>query len=135
MEVTYKDGPATMDLRNPEPWAEQEVPDYVLKQFFFLAVLEWQGDLDGMGRGVFLYWTPQGKIVDCAVVANCGGFPQAKAPASRALSERPHQVAPFRLGNQIHSVEDFFYWESEFVEKARHFARGGAHLKAKEEKA
>ena len=88
-----------------EDLAGEIVSNEVLQQYFWAAVLDFQGDLDAMGRGIYLYWDRGGNILDVAVVpVGRDGFPAMypvdPAPVSKILEREkiPHRVAPYRYG-------------------------------------
>ena len=96
------DGYALVSPEAQQALAREMVPDAVLQQYYYQAILDWRGDLDAMGRGIYLYWDAAGQIIDVAgVPIDDQGFPSAnRAPTARLLEDQgiPHQVAPYRLG-------------------------------------
>lgn len=85
--------------------ATELVPDTVIRQYFYQAILDSHGNLDAMGRGIYLYWDADGRIVDVATVPlDDTGYPSTEpAPTSHLLEEHaiPHQVAPYRQGGDL----------------------------------
>ena len=81
--------------------ATELVPDTVIRQYFYQAILDSHGNLDAMERGIYLYWDEEGRIVDVVTVAlNKPGYPADYAPHSQLLDRFAiaYVVAPYRQG-------------------------------------
>ena len=108
--------------------ARQTISAEVLQQYYWEAVLTFQGNLDAMGRGIYLYWNESGAIIDIATVPldECGDPPAGSAPVAHLLEEFkiPHAVAPYRYGGI-----DWMNWGEaqnmmqDVAEKARQWVR------------
>ena len=84
--------------------ATELVPDTVIRQYFYQAILDSSANLDAMGRGIYLYWDEEGRIVDVVTVAlNKPGYPADYAPHSQLLDRFAiaHQVTPYRQGGDL----------------------------------
>ena len=139
--MTYKDlmyeelakkhrfhGNALVPGKEKQALAYEVIDTAVIQQFFWSAILNFQGDLDAMGRGIYLYWNESGAIIDIATVPldECGDPPTGSAPVAHLLEEFkiPHAVGPYRFGGT-----DWLSWREaqnmmqEVAEKARQWVK------------
>lgn len=110
-----------------EEIALRPVPDDVIKQYFFEAILKFEGNLDALGRGIYIYWDETGRVIDVAGVPMDGI--ELRAPYSSILEELeiPHGVACYRCGGDRLGewavvedimkdlVENIWEWTSSFI--------------------
>ena len=93
---------SSISIEDQQTLAYEIVVDAVIRQYYQEAVKLFHGDLDAMGRGVYLYWDEQGDILDIATVPvdEFGDPPAGSAPVAHLLEECaiPHAVAPYRYG-------------------------------------
>lgn len=80
-------------------YAHTDIPHAVLRDYFWQALCVHHGDLDAMGRGVFLYWDADQHLLDVAVATGH----ETTAPLSEVLERAAvaHRVAPYRFGGDL----------------------------------
>lgn len=91
--------------------AQKRIPDTVLRDVYWQAICMHRGNMEGIGRGIYLYWDGRKEIIDVApVLVDIFGDPfldkttrKPLVPSSGLLAycEIDYEVAPFRWAGDL----------------------------------